>query len=62
MNSSIIMFSNMFSNKHFYKHGKPYSSLQCSVGIARYVCSAACRGTVRRFGREDMHSSIDKMT
>ncbi|MGO7588673.1 hypothetical protein [Rhizobium leguminosarum] len=29
MNSSIIMFSNMFSDIHFYKHCKRQSLLQC---------------------------------
>ncbi|RUM25631.1 hypothetical protein EFQ99_12900 [Rhizobium vallis] len=31
MNSSIIMFSNMFSDSLFYKHFKPQSLLQCTA-------------------------------
>jgi len=30
MNSSIIMFSNMFSENYFYKHCKSQSLLQCT--------------------------------
>ncbi|MBB2683335.1 MULTISPECIES: hypothetical protein [Rhizobium] len=35
MNSSIIMFSNMFSDTHFYKHCKAQSSLQRTRRVGR---------------------------